>query len=134
MISLDRAQPEASTGHRIGRDEALKLLTGNDLLALGLIADKIRRFMHPENRVTFVIDRNVNYTNICETKCSFCAFFRDKTAPDAYVLEQDAIFEKIDELVMQGGTQLLMQGGLNPKPFPLAGRSGMHCYQFRPVA
>lgn len=100
---------------RVDRDEALRLLAGADLLTLGMRADKIRRFMHPENRVTFVIDRNVNYTNICETKCSFCAFYRDKTAEDAYVLAQDEIFDKIDELVRQGGTQLLMQGGLNPE-------------------
>jgi cyclic dehypoxanthinyl futalosine synthase len=62
-----------------------------------------------------VVDRNVNYTNICETKCTFCAFYRDKSAADAYVLTRDEIFGKIDELVSQGGTQLLMQGGLNPE-------------------
>lgn len=112
MISSPMAQP---AGQRIEREEAVQLLTGAELLALGRRADTIRRVLHPENRVTFVVDRNVNYTNICETKCSFCAFYRDKTAADAYVLEQDAIFDKIDELVRQGGTQLLMQGGLNPE-------------------
>jgi cyclic dehypoxanthinyl futalosine synthase len=105
----------ASRGEWIDRAEALRLLTGGDLLGLGMRADEIRRRVHPENRVTFVIDRNVNYTNICETKCSFCAFYRDKDAPDAYVLAQEEIFDKIDELVRQGGTQLLMQGGLNPE-------------------
>jgi cyclic dehypoxanthinyl futalosine synthase len=100
---------------RINRDEALQLLTVGDLLESGVHADKVRRSMHPENRVTFVVDRNVNYTNICETKCSFCAFYRDKSAADAYVLPQEKIFDKIDELVRQGGTQLLMQGGLNPE-------------------
>src|SRR5450759_2437955 len=114
MISSTMTQAAGSAGQGIGRDEGLQLLTGDDLLALGGRADTIRRSLHPENRVTFVIDRNVNYTNICETKCSFCAFYRDKTAADAYVLAQDVIFEKINELVMQGGTQLLMQGGLNP--------------------
>jgi cyclic dehypoxanthinyl futalosine synthase len=108
-------QPAPPTRQRIERDEALQLLTDTKLLALGMRADKIRRFMHPENMVTFVIDRNVNYTNICETKCSFCAFYRDKNAPDAYVLAQKTVFDKIDELVRQGGTQLLMQGGLNPE-------------------
>jgi len=115
MISSPMTPPAGSTSPRIERDEALLLLTGDDLLALGERADTIRRSLHPENRVTFVIDRNVNYTNICETKCSFCAFYRDKTAADAYVLAQDVIFDKIDELVRQGGTQLLMQGGLNPE-------------------
>jgi cyclic dehypoxanthinyl futalosine synthase len=115
MIPLSKSSHAVVTGQRIGRSEALQLLTGGDLLVLGSRADKIRRMVHPENRVTFVIDRNVNYTNICETKCSFCAFYRDKDAPDAYVLKQDAIFNKINELVKQGGTQLLMQGGLNPE-------------------
>jgi len=71
--------------------------------------------MHPEGRVTFVVDRNVNYTNICESKCSFCAFYRDKQADDAYILSFEQIFNKIAELTDQGGTQLLMQGGLNPE-------------------
>ena len=115
MISSIMTPRDISTGQRIGRDEAFELLAGDNLLALGERADRIRRSMHPENRVTFVIDRNVNYTNICETKCSFCAFYRDKNAPDAYVLAKAVIFDKIDELVMQGGTQLLMQGGLNPE-------------------
>lgn len=71
--------------------------------------------LHPENRVTFVVDRNVNYTNVCEAKCSFCAFHRDKNATDAYILSCEQIYDKIAELVDQGGTQLLMQGGLNPE-------------------
>lgn len=99
---------------RIGRDEALSLLREGDLITLGSIADGIRRRYHPENRVTFVIDRNVNYTNICESKCSFCAFYRSTEEPDAYVLSQEQIFSKICELTSLGGTQLLMQGGLNP--------------------
>ncbi len=99
---------------RMKRDDALNLLREGNLLALGAAADRIRRRCHPENLVTFVIDRNVNYTNICESECLFCAFHRDATAPDAYVLSREEIFSKIHELVAQGGTQLLMQGGLNP--------------------
>lgn len=99
---------------RIKRTEALRLLVDGDLLAIGAAADKIRCRLHPENRVTFVVDRNVNYTNICESKCSFCAFYREKTADDAYVLTPEEIYSKIAELVALGGTQLLMQGGLNP--------------------
>ena len=98
---------------RIERKEALRWLLEKDLLAIGTVANGIRRKLHPENRVTFVVDRNVNYTNICESKCSFCAFYRDKDAADAYVLSWDEIYEKIAELVNLGGTQLLMQGGLN---------------------
>ena len=115
MLTPVTTQPAISAGTRIERDDALRLLKGNDLLSLGARADEIRRSKHPDNRVTFVIDRNVNYTNICETKCSFCAFYRDKSAVDAYVLPPEQIFDKIEELVRQGGTQLLMQGGLNPE-------------------
>lgn len=99
---------------RIDRSTALDLLTNGDLLTLGKSADEIRRKIHPDGLVTFVVDRNVNYTNICESKCSFCAFYRSKEAADAYILSGDQIYEKIAELVEQGGTQLLMQGGLNP--------------------
>jgi cyclic dehypoxanthinyl futalosine synthase len=99
---------------RIEREAALDLLINSDLLELGKCSDEIRQRLHPENIVTFVVDRNVNYTNICESKCSFCAFYRDSKAKDAYVLTSDQIFEKIAELVEQDGTQLLMQGGLNP--------------------
>lgn len=99
---------------RIERTEAIRLLVDGDLLAIGAAADKIRRRYHPENRVTFVVDRNVNYTNICDSKCSFCAFYRDRAADDAYVLSPEEICTKIAELVELGGTQLLMQGGLNP--------------------
>jgi cyclic dehypoxanthinyl futalosine synthase len=98
----------------ITREEALWLLTEADLLAVGKLADSIRRRHHPENRVTFVVDRNVNYTNICESKCKFCAFYRDHGAADAYLLAEEEIYQKIDELVAVGGTQLLMQGGLHP--------------------
>jgi cyclic dehypoxanthinyl futalosine synthase len=100
---------------RIERAEALELLLHGNLLALGKRADGIRRRLHPDGLVTFVVDRNVNYTNICESHCSFCAFYRRNDAADAYVLTREQIYEKIAELVEQGGTQLLMQGGLNPE-------------------
>jgi len=105
----------SDVAYRIERAEALDLLVKGDLLALGNRADGIRRKLHPDGLVTFVVDRNVNYTNICESKCSFCAFYRSKDAPDAYILTREQIYGKIAELVEQGGTQLLMQGGLNPE-------------------
>ena len=98
----------------ISRAEALWLLTEGDLLAVGKLANFVRKRFHPENIVTFVVDRNVNYTNVCESKCRFCAFFRDENSSDAYLLGEEEIFRKIDELVAVGGTQLLMQGGLHP--------------------
>lgn len=97
------------------REQALELLLQGDLLALGRWADSIRQHGHPDKRVTFVVDRNVNYTNVCESRCSFCAFYRDQQAPDAYLLAYDEILAKVDELVERGGTQLLMQGGLHPQ-------------------
>lgn len=105
---------DVENGSALNRADALKLLEDADLLQLGTCADAIRRRLHPDNRVTFVVDRNVNYTNICESKCRFCAFYRDQDAPDAYLLAEDEIFAKIAELVDVGGTQLLMQGGLHP--------------------
>ena len=99
---------------RIDRTEALDLFINGNLLTIGKRADEIRRRLHPDGIVTFVVDRNVNYTNICDSKCSFCAFYRTKDAADAYILTREQIYDKIAELVQLGGTQLLMQGGLNP--------------------
>jgi cyclic dehypoxanthinyl futalosine synthase len=101
-------------GKPLNRKEALWLLTSAELIDAGKLADGIRRRMHPDNLVTFVVDRNVNYTNICESKCKFCAFYRHQGAVDAYLLAGEEIYRKIRELVDIGGTQLLMQGGLHP--------------------
>ncbi len=113
-IMIETIKDKIDTGERITRREALYLMNDADLIAVGKLADGIRRSLHPENIVTFVVDRNVNYTNICEAKCSFCAFYRDKSDHDGYTLSNEEIFGKIEELVRQGGTQLLMQGGLHP--------------------
>ncbi|WP_333785245.1 cyclic dehypoxanthinyl futalosine synthase [Thermocrinis sp.] len=101
-------------GNRISQEEALELLESLDLSTLGYLADQVRRLHHPEDVVTFVIDRNVNYTNVCVAGCKFCAFKRSVNSTDAYVLDTDQILEKVKELVDWGGTTLLMQGGLNP--------------------
>ncbi len=108
-------QDKLNAGQPIDRDEALWLLTEAELLQLGRLADGVRRRKHPENRVTFVVDRNVNYSNVCESKCRFCAFFRDAGDAEAYLLDHDTILAKVAELVERGGTQLLMQGGLHPE-------------------
>lgn len=114
MSSIEAIITAVEKGGSLCRSEALRLLADADLLEIGKLADSMRRRLHPDNRVTFVVDRNVNYTNICESKCRFCAFYRDREAPDAFMLAEDAIFAKIQELVDVGGTQLLMQGGLHP--------------------
>jgi cyclic dehypoxanthinyl futalosine synthase len=105
---------KVKTGEDLTHEEALWCLTDGDLLAVGRLADNIRQSLHPEGCVSFVVDRNVNYTNVCESKCKFCAFYRDLDASDAYLLDTETILSKIEELVAQDGTQLLMQGGLHP--------------------
>ncbi len=104
-----------STSDRITRKEALTMLKSADLLDLGLTADRMRKKLHPERVVTFVVDRNINYTNVCINKCTFCAFWRDEDDRDAYVLGRETLFEKIEETLGLGGTQILIQGGLHPK-------------------
>ena len=111
---LTEIEQKVTTGQSVSREEALWLLREADLLEVGGLADRLRRTQHPHNRVTFVVDRNVNYSNICESKCRFCAFHRDADAADAYLLDEEEIFTKVQELVEHDGTQLLMQGGLHP--------------------
>lgn len=99
---------------RIDQATALELLEKADLPILGYLADQVRKRFHPDNVVTFVIDRNVNYTNVCVAGCKFCAFQRKPSSPEGYVLDTEEILKKVQELVNWGGTTLLMQGGLNP--------------------
>jgi cyclic dehypoxanthinyl futalosine synthase len=100
---------------RLGDEQLLELYEHAPLTDLGRWAHGVTLRLHPEDYRTYVIDRNINYTNICTARCTFCAFKRnDKQAPDAYTLEYDAIYRKIAELVSIGGTQILMQGGMNP--------------------
>ncbi len=110
--------PYLNTGNKgtdepIGLKEGVSLLESNNLNILGAAADTLRKQSTGE-LVTFVVDRNINYTNICSSKCKFCAFFREPDAKDAYVLTIDDILAKIDEAVGLGATQILLQGGLNP--------------------
>ncbi len=98
---------------RMEKQEAIELLTHGDPLELGQQADAIRR-QRFGNTVTFIVDRNINYTNICQNECRFCAFFRRKEHKDAYLLDYDTILEKVRETVEAGGTQVMIQGGLHP--------------------
>ena len=101
-------------GKRLDTDDSLALFRHADLLTLGELANSVRQRLHPERLVTFIVDRNINYTNICVNKCKFCAFYREADSPEAYVLTKDEIFKKIEETLAQGGTQILMQGGVHP--------------------
>jgi cyclic dehypoxanthinyl futalosine synthase len=109
-----RIAEKVEAGVRITAAEALGLYRGAPTPLLGRLADSLRARKHPEGVVTYIIDRNVNYTNVCVAKCSFCAFYRPVGSPDGYVLGFDELFKKIDETIAVGGNQLLLQGGHNP--------------------
>ncbi len=100
---------------RISAEDALHLHDHADLLTLGRLADLVRRRKHPEGRVTYIIDRNINPTNVCLTDCGFCAFYRSPGDPEAYVLSRAEIYDKVGELARLGGRQVLMQGGHHPR-------------------
>jgi len=102
-------------GHRIAPDEALTLLEHGSLSELGVLADLVRRRMHTGDVVTYIIDRNINYTNVCNAFCSFCAFYRPPGHDEGYVLPVEVIEQKIAETYELGGNQILLQGGHNPK-------------------
>ncbi|MCC7174608.1 MAG: dehypoxanthine futalosine cyclase [Bryobacterales bacterium] len=94
--------------------EAIGLLGGTDLIGLGMAADALRRKLHPEGVASYIIDRNVNYTNICTEYCTFCAFYRSMGHAEGYVISKEELFRKIQETLDLGGTGILMQGGLHP--------------------
>ena len=94
--------------------EAIDLFRNDDLIGIGMAADAQRRKLHPEGVVTYIIDRNINYTNFCTEYCSFCAFYRPLGHKEGYVHGLDTILQKIQETVELGGTGVLMQGGLHP--------------------
>jgi cyclic dehypoxanthinyl futalosine synthase len=101
-------------GKRMTVEECTLLLKSYDVAAMGVAADQVRQRRHPHDVVTYIIDRNINYTNVCNVVCTFCAFYRRPGAPDTYVRTIDEICEKIDETIALGGTGVLMQGGLHP--------------------
>src|SRR5580700_9841190 len=99
----------------ITREQALDLYQSPDLITLGMEADAVRRKLHPDGVATYIIDRNINYTNFCTEYCSFCAFYRPLGHNEGYILPKEVIFSKIQETVELGGTGILMQGGLHPE-------------------
>ena len=115
MTQVAEILDRALEGERIGEGEALMLLESRDLVAVGRAANELRARRTDPDRITFIVDRNLNYTNICVTDCDFCAFYRrpgDRN--QAYLLPKPVIFKKIEETLAIGGTGLLMQGGHHP--------------------
>ena len=116
-----RSRPEtdailerAVDGARMTPEEALVLFEDGTLTHLALAADAVRRRLHPEPIVTYIVDRNVNYTNVCTARCSFCAFYREPGDPEGYLHDKETLFSKIEETLALGGTGILMQGGHHP--------------------
>src|SRR5216117_3050044 len=105
-LMVDRSSPEFRS--------YVELYDRASLLELGRLADDVRWKLHPENVVTYIIDPNINYTNVCVADCKFCAFYRRPKHPEGYLLSYEEIGRKIDELKAIGGVQILMQGGHNP--------------------
>lgn len=125
---------------RISDEDYLELEQNADLHTLGFLADSVRRRKHPEKNVTYVIDRNINYTDICISACKFCAFYKAPESDEGFLLSFDEIGEKIKETQELGGTQILLQGGLHPDlPFSyyedmvsFMRSTGIHVHGFSP--
>ncbi len=132
----------ASQREHLAPSEWLQLITEIPTEDLRQAADNLRRELHPDNAVTYVVDRNINYTNICFSVCNFCAFYRKPGSPDGYVLSYDEIYRKVEEMIEIGGSGVLMQGGLHPDlPLDyytrllseLKQRYGIHLHCFSPT-
>ena len=111
---VEQIADKVLAGGRIDAAEALGLYRHAPTHLLGHLADTIRTRKHPDGIVSYIIDRNVNYTNVCVARCNFCAFYREVGSADGYVLGFEEIFQKIEETISVGGNQLLLQGGHNP--------------------
>ena len=115
LASIDDIADKVYNNVRITPEDGLRLLQHPNLVDLAELADLVRTRKHPDNIVTYIVGRNVNYTNVCWVRCSFCNFYRIPGHEDGYVLSREQIFAKIQEMVDVGGIECLMQGGLNPK-------------------
>jgi cyclic dehypoxanthinyl futalosine synthase len=141
MRSSDTILSSVAEGTRVSSEEAIHLFENADLLDLATAADNVRQRLHPDNVISYIIDRNINYTNVCKEFCTFCAFYRVKGDAEAYVLPDHVIYKKIEETIALGGTGILMQGGVHPDlkidyyERLLSGikeRFAIHCHCFSP--
>jgi cyclic dehypoxanthinyl futalosine synthase len=115
MPGVDALLADAAAGKRLSPAEGIRLYESASLLDLGKAADQRRQFLHARNLVTYIIDRNVNYTNLCVTACKFCNFYRPAKSQEAYTLSREVLAQKFSETVALGGIQILLQGGVNPQ-------------------
>ncbi|MEZ5346450.1 MAG: cyclic dehypoxanthinyl futalosine synthase [Pyrinomonadaceae bacterium] len=114
MTDVQTILDKPLNGERISIEECTTLLESNDFVRIGLAAHEMRMLKNPTDVVTYIIDRNINYTNVCNVVCTFCAFYRRPGKPDTYVHSIEEICKRIDETIALGGTGVLMQGGLHP--------------------
>jgi len=114
MSDIQPILDKALASERLTGEDATALLESNDFVRIGLAAHEIRMRKNPTDVVTYIIDRNINYTNVCNVVCTFCAFYRRPGKPDTYVHSIEEICKRIDETIALGGTGVLMQGGLHP--------------------
>jgi cyclic dehypoxanthinyl futalosine synthase len=142
MSRIDRILDKALRGERLGLEDGLALYESDEIEKMGHAANRIMQKFHPEPIATFVIGRNINYTNICDKYCRFCAFYRPPGSKEGYVLPNEQIFRKIEETIDVGGTEILMQGGTNPDlPFTyytdllreIKKRFNIHIHSFSPA-
>ncbi|MFC5712739.1 cyclic dehypoxanthinyl futalosine synthase [Thalassorhabdus alkalitolerans] len=113
-MSIDAILEKAVNGERLTQEDAVRLYESDEIEKMGAAANEVTKKWHPEPITTFVIGRNVNYTNFCDTYCRFCAFYRAPGSSEGYVLSDEEIFQKIQETQDVNGTEILMQGGTNP--------------------
>jgi cyclic dehypoxanthinyl futalosine synthase len=114
MRSVAAILDSAAEGVRISSEEGVRVFEEAELLDIAACADRIRQRVHPDGIISYIIDRNINYTNVCKEFCTFCAFYRVKGDAEAYVLPDHVIYKKIEETLALGGTGILMQGGVHP--------------------
>ena len=113
--TMEKILEKALSRRRIDFEEGVELIRSQDLTRLGMAANSLTDILHPESYRTYAVDRNINYTNICVARCRFCAFSTDEDGQGAYVISEKELFDKIEETLEQGGTQILMQGGMHPR-------------------
>jgi cyclic dehypoxanthinyl futalosine synthase len=140
-MTLDELAKKIENGQRLSAAGYLRVVQEAPLETIRELADELRRRLHPDNIVTYVVDRNINYSNICTAVCTFCAFFRKPGSPEGYVLSFEEIFQKVEETLQLEGSGILMQGGLHPDlPLEwyeellreLKRRYGIHLHCFSP--
>ncbi|QSF46487.1 cyclic dehypoxanthinyl futalosine synthase [Paenibacillus tianjinensis] len=118
MSAIDLILDKTLKGERLGLEDTIRLFESNEIEKMGAAADVIMKRWHPDPITTFVIGRNINYTNVCDVYCRFCAFYRRPGSEEGYVLPDETIYQKIAETIAVNGTEILMQGGTNPNlPF-----------------